>query len=55
MKSYSEYEFIDDVSEILDQVEHDTIEIIREEGDPVMIISRNVYDMFIHELAHMIR
>ena len=55
MKSYSEGEFLDEVLMILEEAHDEVIEVILTEADPVVIIPKSMFDMFVTELAPLIR
>jgi len=55
MISYSESEFLDDPQTILEEAHDEVVEIVLTESDPVVIIPKSMFDMFVTEVSHLLR
>jgi len=55
MISYSESEFLDDSEAILEEAHEEVVEIVLLDADPVVIIPKSMFDMFVTEVSHLLR
>lgn len=55
MISYSESEFLEDSEAILEEAHEEVIEIVLYEADPVVIIPKSMFDMFVTEFSDLLR
>jgi len=51
MKTYSESELSENVAYVLEEVDEEVIEVVREQGDSVILLPKAMFDLFITEGA----